>query len=137
VEFAVAVGGVRAAGAVQVIVDAGAVGKWPVLEPRNFSRGFDRRILKAQVPRITVHGTRETCGSLLAACYVHPRVAMQILRHSKIAVTMEIHTEVPPAATREALRTLGQWLAAKTVAVLFCCTGIKNGQLHDRNWPLS
>ena len=50
---------------------------------------------------------------------------------------MEIYTEVPPAATREAPRTLGQWLAAKTVAVLFCCTGIKNGQLHDRNWPLS
>ncbi len=25
---------------------------------------------------------------------VHPRVAMQILRHSKIAITMEIYTEV-------------------------------------------
>jgi hypothetical protein len=30
--------------------------------------------------------------------------------HSKIAVTMEIYTEVPSAATREALRKLGQWL---------------------------
>ena len=80
------------------------------LEPGNFSRSFDRCILKAQVPRITVHGTRKTCGSLLAALDVHPRVAMQILRHSKIAVTMEICTEVPPAATREALRKLGQWL---------------------------
>jgi hypothetical protein len=47
---------------------------------------------------------------LLAALDVHPRVAMQILRHSKIAVTMEIYTEVPSAATREALRKLGQWL---------------------------
>jgi integrase len=62
------------------------------------------------VPEITVHGTRKTCGSLLAALDVHPRVAMQILRHSKIAVTMEIYTEVPSAATREALRKLGQWL---------------------------
>ena len=62
------------------------------------------------VPRITVHGTRKTCGSLLAALDVHPRVAMQILRHSKIAVTMEIYTEVPLAATRDALRRLGQWL---------------------------
>ena len=59
---------------------------------------------------ITVHGTRKTCGSLLAALDVHPRVAMQILRHSKIAVTMEIYTEVPSAATREALGRLGQWL---------------------------
>ncbi len=82
------------------------------LEPRNFNRSFDRCITKAQVPRITVHGTRKTCGSLLAALDVHPRVAMQILRHSKIAVTMEIYTEVPSAATRDALKKLGQWLGS-------------------------
>jgi hypothetical protein len=82
------------------------------LEPRNFSRSFDRCTTKAQVPRITVHGTRKTCGSLLAALDVHPRVAMQILRHSKIAVTMEIYTEVPSAATRDALKKLGQWLGS-------------------------
>ena len=52
-----------------------------------------------------MHRTRKTCGSLLAALDVHPRVAMQILRHSKIAVTMEIYTEVPSAATRAALRS--------------------------------
>ena len=46
----------------------------------------------------------------LAALDVYPRVAMQILRHSKIAVTMEIYTEVPSAATRDALRKLSQWL---------------------------
>jgi ABC-type hemin transport system substrate-binding protein len=48
---------------------------------------------------------------LFAALDVHPPVAMQILRHSKIAVTMEIYTEVPSAAIRDALRKLGQWLA--------------------------
>jgi integrase len=80
------------------------------IEPRNFNRSFDRCIIAAKVPRITVHGTRKTCGSLLAALEVHPRVAMQILRHSKIAVTMEIYTEVPTDATREALRKLGDWL---------------------------
>jgi hypothetical protein len=62
---------------------------------------------------------------------------MQILRHSKIAVTMEIYTEVPSAATRDALKKLGQWLGSWTVAVLQCCTGSKNGQLQDRNWPVS
>ena len=76
------------------------------LEPRN----FDRRIVNADVPRITRHSTRKTCGSLLAALDVHPRVAMQILRHSRVAITMEIYTEVPSTATREALRRLGQWL---------------------------
>jgi len=82
------------------------------IEPRNFNRSFDRRITRAQVPKITVHGARRTCGSLLAALEVHPRVAMQILRHSKIAITMEIYTEVPSAATRDALKKLGKWLDA-------------------------
>ncbi len=79
------------------------------IEPRNFNRSFNRCIA-AKVRTITVHGTRKTRGSLLAALDVHPRFAMQILRHSKIAVTMEIYTEVPSAATREALEKLGQWL---------------------------
>jgi hypothetical protein len=35
---------------------------------------------------------------------------MQILRHSKIGVTMEIYTEVSSEATRSALRKLGRWL---------------------------
>jgi hypothetical protein len=37
---------------------------------------------------------------------------VQILRHSKIAVTMEIYTQIPSAATRDALKKLGQWLDA-------------------------
>lgn len=80
------------------------------VDPRNFNRSFDRCVKAARVPRITVHGTRKTCASLLAALDVHPRVAMRILRHSKIAVTMEIYTEAPSDATRDALRKLGDWL---------------------------
>jgi hypothetical protein len=52
----------------------------------------------------------KTCGSLLAALDMHLRVATQILRHSKTAITMEIYTDAPSAATREALRKLRQWL---------------------------
>jgi len=80
------------------------------IEPRNFVRSFKRRCALAGVRPIRVHDTRHTCGSLLAALDVHPRVAMQILRHSKIAVTMEIYTHVPSDLTREALRKLGDSL---------------------------
>ncbi len=41
-------------------------------EPRNFNRSFDRCIRAARAPRITVHGTRKTCASLLAALDVPP-----------------------------------------------------------------
>lgn len=79
-------------------------------EPHNFNRQFTDRSAKAGVRRIRLHDTRHTCGSLLAALDVHPRVAMQILRHSKIAVTMEIYTHVPSESTRRALRKLGKHL---------------------------
>jgi integrase len=82
------------------------------IEPRAVSRRFDLRSAKAGVRRIRVHDTRRTCGSLLAAFEVHPRVAMRILRHSKIAITMELYTMVPDKATRAALKRLSDALGA-------------------------
>jgi integrase len=79
-------------------------------EPRNFNRQFAARSQKAAVRYIKPHGMRRTCASLLAALDVHPRVAMRILRHSKIAVTMEIYAEVPDDITRESVRRLGEQL---------------------------
>ena len=75
------------------------------IEPRNFTRSFDRRIVRGRMyPRSPCTAPGRRAGPLLAALDVHPRVAMQILRHSKIAITMEIYTEVPSAATRAALQ---------------------------------
>lgn len=80
------------------------------IEPRNFNRAWDARIVKAGVPRITVHDGRRTCGSLLADLDVHPRVAMAILRHAQFAITMEVYTEVSNEATRAGLKKLGDRL---------------------------
>lgn len=80
------------------------------IEPRAVNRRFDARCAKAGVRRIRVHDTRRTCGSLLAALDVHPRVAMAILRHSRISITMEIYTQVPDQATQNALRRLSDAL---------------------------
>jgi len=41
---------------------------------------------------------------------VHSRVAMQILRRSRIAVTMNIHGEASSEDTRKALKLLGHEL---------------------------
>jgi integrase len=80
------------------------------IEPRNFHRDFKARARRAGIREISVHTTRRTCASLLVALDVHPRVAMQILRHSQIAVTMNVYSEVPSTATRAALRRLGKQL---------------------------
>ena len=79
-------------------------------DPRNFNRSFNSRCDKAGVRRIRVHDTRHTCASLLAALDVHPRVAMAILRHAQISITMEVYTEVPDEVTRAALKRLGDQL---------------------------
>jgi len=105
------------------------------IEPRNFNRSFDRCIVAARVPRITVHGTRKTCASLLAALDVHPRVVMRILRHSKIASRWRSTPRLRPMppATRSAGSAPG---SPDPVAALCCCTKIK-GRFHYRNclWP--
>jgi hypothetical protein len=41
---------------------------------------------------------------------VYLRLAMAILRHSRISLTMEIYTQVPDKVTRDALRRLSDWL---------------------------
>ena len=80
------------------------------IEPRNFLRFWDRRCEQANLRRITVHDARRTCGSLLADLDVHPRVAMQILRHANFKITMEIYTQVTDQQTRDALKRLGESL---------------------------
>jgi hypothetical protein len=50
-------------------------------------------------------------ASAWAALDIHPRVAMQILRHAQISSTIEIYTEVPDEVTRAALKRLGDELS--------------------------
>lgn len=57
-----------------------------------------------------MHATRKTCATLLVALDVHPRVAMRILRHADIVVTMEVYAEVSDEQTLQALKRLGQQL---------------------------
>jgi integrase len=77
-------------------------------EPRNFNRRFETRCGEAAVRQITVHDVRHTCATLLAALDVEPRVAMRILRHAQIDVTMNVYPGVSDAKTLQALRRLGE-----------------------------
>jgi integrase len=81
-------------------------------EPRNLNRRFETRCSKAGVRRITVHDMRHTCAMLLAALDVPPRVAMRILRHAQIDVTMNVYTEVSDFWTLQALRRLREQLGS-------------------------
>ncbi|MFD5424475.1 tyrosine-type recombinase/integrase [Streptomyces sp. NPDC127084] len=73
------------------------------VEPRNLSRSFERVSEGAGLPRIRLHDTRHGCATLLFAAGVAPRVVMEILGHSQIAVTMNIYTHVSDEGRREAM----------------------------------
>jgi integrase len=98
--------------------------------PRNVNSYFDRRCKRYGIRRITIHDTRRTCGSLLAALGVHPRVAMAILRHSRIALTMEIYTQVPTQETRDALQRLSDQLDHRPVVPLADLDGLADADPH-------
>ena len=80
------------------------------VDPRTLNRKFTARCEAAGVRPITVHDARHTCATLLVDLDVHPRVIMRILWHTDQAVTMEIYANASSAATREALRRLGDVL---------------------------
>jgi hypothetical protein len=51
---------------------------------------------------------RQRRGRRLVALDVHPRVAMRILRHSKVGITMEIYSHPTDEQVRKALEKLGR-----------------------------
>ena len=65
------------------------------IHPRNLRRSFDSRCKRAGVRLIRLQDTRRTCASLLRELGLHPRVATQLLRHSRISLTMEISPTCP------------------------------------------
>ncbi len=73
------------------------------LEPRNLSRSFGADRCRHRSPRIRLHDTRHGCATILFAAGVAPRVVMEILGHSQIAVTMNVYTHVSEETQREAL----------------------------------
>jgi integrase len=51
----------------------------------------------AGLPQLRFHDLRHGCASLLLAEGVHPRVVMEVLGHSQIALTMNTYSHVIPA----------------------------------------
>jgi integrase len=73
------------------------------IEPRNLTRHFKTVLRKAGLPLTTrFHDLRHSCATLLIAQGVHPRVVMEILGHSQIAITMNIYGHVLADTHREA-----------------------------------
>ncbi|MFF5585930.1 tyrosine-type recombinase/integrase [Streptomyces hygroscopicus] len=81
------------------------------LELRNLYR-FGWIAVAAGPPRVRLHDTQHGCASLLFAAGFAPRVVMEILGHSQIAVTMNLYTHVDDDSRREAMGHMDRLLNA-------------------------
>jgi integrase len=61
------------------------------VEPRNLNTAFARLLVRTGVRAIRLHDLRHTCATLLLSRGVSPRMVMDILGHSQIAVTMNTY----------------------------------------------
>jgi integrase len=72
-----------------------------MLDQRNLLREFYRILDTSDVPRVRFHDLRHSAATLLLAQGVHPRVVMDMLGHSSIAVTLDTYSHVIPDLQRE------------------------------------
>jgi len=81
-----------------------------LVDPRNDYREFKKLLGKASLPPVRLHDLRHTAASLLVAQGVPPRVVMEILGHSQIALTMNTYSHVAPEVSREAADRIADML---------------------------
>ncbi|MEV5970971.1 tyrosine-type recombinase/integrase [Streptomyces sp. NPDC051921] len=80
------------------------------IEPRNLYRSFTRVAKNAGLRVVRLHDARHGTATLLTAAGVPPRVVMEILGHSQIAVTMNVYAHVVQDTQREAVSHLDRLL---------------------------
>ncbi|MFF3858140.1 tyrosine-type recombinase/integrase [Streptomyces sp. NPDC002209] len=87
------------------------------VEPRNVYRSFTRVAKDAGLRVIRLHDARHGTATLLTAAGVPPRVVMEILGHSQIAVTMNVYAHVVQDTQREAVGHMDRLLRTRRTAV--------------------
>jgi integrase len=85
--------------------------------PRTLIANFARIAAGIGLPHMTFHGCRHVYASLLANAGTHPKIAMQLLGHSTLSMTLH-YTHGSEAAMRDAQTSL----AASVLSVAICST---------------
>jgi integrase len=87
------------------------------LDGTNVLRQFQRLLVAAGLPRKRFHDLRHGLASAMLAQGVAPRVVMETLGHSTIALTMNTYSHVIDAARRDAADRIDAFLGPQAAAV--------------------
>ncbi|HYW87613.1 MAG TPA: site-specific integrase [Chloroflexota bacterium] len=77
-----------------------------LLRSNNPLAAFKKVLFDAGLPPKRLHDLRHTYATLLFARDVHPRIAQDLLGHTRIDMTMDLYTGSVPEAAREAVARL-------------------------------
>ena len=75
-------------------------------QARRVIEDFHKALAKAGMRRVRFHDLRHSCATLLLVQGVSPRVVMEVLGHSEIAITMNAYSHVVPELQREAAQRM-------------------------------
>ena len=78
--------------------------------PQYLSRLLSRITAELNLPRLSAHGLRHTCATLMLANGVPPKVAAERLGHSDPTLFMNLYSHVTPTMQREAANKIGEAL---------------------------
>lgn len=79
------------------------------LRPEEFTKGFQRRLEKAGVPKVRLHDLRHLHATLLLQRGIPAKLVQERLGHSSITITLDLYSHVSP----EMNKSLLQYQAAK------------------------
>lgn len=84
------------------------------LEPRNVNRAWESVCTRAKVGQFRIHDLRHAAASYLFAEGLDPKVIQSTLRHTRLATTMDVYTEVLEEVRTGAASTMEGVLQALT-----------------------
>ncbi len=76
----------------------------------NVLREFHQLLKDAELPKMRLHDLRHSCATILLANGTHPRIVMEILGHSTIAMTMNVYSHALPSVMKDAANTMDRAL---------------------------
>jgi integrase len=82
------------------------------IDPRNFTRHFERLLNQAGVPRIRFHDGRHTFATLMLELGEAPKTVQTMLGHTKISTTLDIYSHVSLDLEKKAAARLNAVLRA-------------------------
>lgn len=91
--------------------DIGLVFTTPLGKPLDgtaLTKEFHRHLERAGLPQRRFHDLRHSCATLLLVQGVSPRVVMDVLGHSQIALTMNTYSHVIPELRRQAAERMDE-----------------------------